>query len=435
MRGSVLGHDAAAQMTVVRGDDGQRYRFLVSQWREDRPPRKGDRVDFEPDGTQALDVYRIAEQAPHTGRSAMVEEPPARLVARWPAVRYLLARPVLPLALMVVLLSLTTAYTIDGVRLSIVAAPELAWRMSAAINALLETSGADPAPRLAGALARIATASLLLLYLVPVLAGLAAWREFAGRPAAGVARYAGLAAMVLPLALPLLVVALVRFGVVPALPELPVRLGRDGVSSPLAAFQIWTLYAGGTFLLMVAGLALWAAATGRLAGRIRALTELGERDRPPVPEPNDTAAGHFVPPRAQRPDRPVMRRAPPPDRGRNETVAPPDPPRPPPQDGPPAWTATVAAPVHSVPTAAADAMAALTERLRLALSGNGEAGGAPPTPGNGRAEPPRDGDAATGRGAEVMSLEPGVQAREPEPGAVAGWPEGGARRDGSAQNR
>lgn len=298
MKGQVLGHDRAAQAVVIRAENGRRYQLAPSDWLEKGPPRKGDDVDFEPDGRSARRAFR----AP-AGRGEVIETDsgaaPAQLMLRLGWVRYLLARPVLPAAVLVLLACLVGAYTVEGVRLSLLAAPELAGRLSAAIDDLLASSGTDPAPRLAGALARIATAGLLLLYAVPVLAGIVAWREFVGRPDPRLARLAGIVSAILPLVLPLIVIAIVRLGVMPGLGQ-GARLGGGGVSAPAEIFQIWRLYAVGTVLLVVSGAALWAAGAGRIVLADAASTA-GPGGARPAPAPaDDGPAAAFAPARPSR---------------------------------------------------------------------------------------------------------------------------------------
>jgi hypothetical protein len=46
MKGTVLTVDSKAGDALVTGDDGIRYRFAVADWREQRPPVKGQRVDL-----------------------------------------------------------------------------------------------------------------------------------------------------------------------------------------------------------------------------------------------------------------------------------------------------------------------------------------------------------------------------------------------------
>lgn len=359
MKGHILGPDTSGQATVISGEDGRRYRFADFEWRHTIPPARGEKVDFEPDGARARDVYRLAP-APEASRKG---ETPLQALMRHPVVRSLLARPVLTTALLVLLACFATAYAFDSARLSIFAAPDLAWRMSLAIDNLLAGSGPDPGPRLAGAAARIASALLLLLFAVPALAAVVVWRELVGRPDPRLARLAGIAAMALPLALPALVIAIVRFGVMPGL-EMPLRLGRDGITAPAAVFHPIPLFASGTFLIMIAGFALWAAASGRLAPWIAAAAQ-PQRQAETATSTDDGAAGRYVP---QWPRPPASRQQ--------------GPAEPPPAATNPSARATpqpAAAPADQAHAGIdTDALATLTRRLRSAIAEES---------GDGRSEP------------------------------------------------
>lgn len=59
MQGQVLAFTVQENQGLISGDDGQRYTFTGAEWRESAPPYPGERVDFQPDGTQALAIYRV----------------------------------------------------------------------------------------------------------------------------------------------------------------------------------------------------------------------------------------------------------------------------------------------------------------------------------------------------------------------------------------
>lgn len=260
MKGIVLGYDAGSRLTVLRGEDGRRYGFAPADWRDQRAPRKRDVVDFEIDGQRARDVFLIdsANGAPPPAAVA-----PAAALAAWPVTRVLVERPVMMASLMVLLASLTGAYAVGDLRISLFEAPELISRMAESLDSLVAVSGADPSPRLGAGVARVLLVLLLGLYLVPLLAGITLWKEFVGRPDLRLARMAGLAAMVLPILLPLLIILVVQAWVLPGLPDPATRLGRAGVTTPQQVFEVLRLYSTGTVLVVAAGALLWSAANGR----------------------------------------------------------------------------------------------------------------------------------------------------------------------------
>jgi hypothetical protein len=74
MRGTILSY--SSPLGYISGDDGQRYQFRRDQWNLDRVPQKGDRVDFEPDGTMAINIF----EEPGTG-SPSTSGPKSRVTA------------------------------------------------------------------------------------------------------------------------------------------------------------------------------------------------------------------------------------------------------------------------------------------------------------------------------------------------------------------
>jgi|GEM_PF-879031 len=275
MKGIVLGYSAEAEAIVVRADDGRRYRFQAGDWRERAAPRKGDAVDFEPEGERARDVYRLESNRPVEKETPAA---PLAIVSGWAPARFFLLRPVFSFALLVLIACFFGTYGVGDARISLYQVPDLIRYMTDALDSLIAVSGTDPAPRLGAAVVHILLVFLLALYAVPVLAGLTAWREFVGRPSRRLARWAGIAAIVLPIGLPLLIAIVVQAWVLPGIPDAGARLGRAGVTTPQQVFEVLRLYATGTVVLVFTGAGLWASATGRFS------VPLGTRtaDEPPL---------------------------------------------------------------------------------------------------------------------------------------------------------
>ena len=57
MKGQVLNVNAQTNGGVISGDDGNRYTFDRTEWRMSDEPRRGLRVDFDPDGSAAREIY------------------------------------------------------------------------------------------------------------------------------------------------------------------------------------------------------------------------------------------------------------------------------------------------------------------------------------------------------------------------------------------
>lgn len=73
MRGQVLDFSAQTNAGVISGDDGQRYSFASVDWHASNAPQVSMRVDFEPSGNTATDIYAVGSAgaaAPSTAAPA-----------------------------------------------------------------------------------------------------------------------------------------------------------------------------------------------------------------------------------------------------------------------------------------------------------------------------------------------------------------------------
>lgn len=61
MKGRVLDFIIQTNSGVISGDDGQRYTFSGSEWRENMPPMRGLPVDFDAMGNEAFAVYKALD--------------------------------------------------------------------------------------------------------------------------------------------------------------------------------------------------------------------------------------------------------------------------------------------------------------------------------------------------------------------------------------
>ena len=59
MEGKVLDYSIRENSGVISGEDGSRYAFVGSEWREDLPPTRGMSVDFDVQGGNAVAIYRV----------------------------------------------------------------------------------------------------------------------------------------------------------------------------------------------------------------------------------------------------------------------------------------------------------------------------------------------------------------------------------------
>ncbi len=62
MTGKILGFDISTNIGTILGDNGERYKFTKEDWKENVPPQKEAKVDFDinEDGT-ASEIYQISE--------------------------------------------------------------------------------------------------------------------------------------------------------------------------------------------------------------------------------------------------------------------------------------------------------------------------------------------------------------------------------------
>lgn len=67
MQGQILNYSVQTNEGVISSDDGNRYTFAGSEWREANPPARGMRVDFEVQGAAAVAVYRALAGAGGSG--------------------------------------------------------------------------------------------------------------------------------------------------------------------------------------------------------------------------------------------------------------------------------------------------------------------------------------------------------------------------------
>jgi hypothetical protein len=57
MKGKILDYSIQNSGGVISGEDGNRYEFLVAEWKSDKAPKINQKVDFEIDGKIAKGIY------------------------------------------------------------------------------------------------------------------------------------------------------------------------------------------------------------------------------------------------------------------------------------------------------------------------------------------------------------------------------------------
>ena len=62
MKGQVLDFSIQTNSGIISGEDQNRYQFSGTEWRDQRPPARGDSVDFSHDSAgNALQIYRALQ--------------------------------------------------------------------------------------------------------------------------------------------------------------------------------------------------------------------------------------------------------------------------------------------------------------------------------------------------------------------------------------
>ena len=64
MKGQILDVSIQSNTGVISGDDGNRYSFSGAAWNVSAAPRRGMRVDFDPDGSTAAGIYADSSPTP-----------------------------------------------------------------------------------------------------------------------------------------------------------------------------------------------------------------------------------------------------------------------------------------------------------------------------------------------------------------------------------
>lgn len=61
MQGKILDYNSEFKSGLIRGEDGNKYRFSIDDCKSDLKPRPNAEVDFEPNGDKAVEVYILTK--------------------------------------------------------------------------------------------------------------------------------------------------------------------------------------------------------------------------------------------------------------------------------------------------------------------------------------------------------------------------------------
>ncbi len=101
MKGKILGVAAGELTGAITGDDGKRYRYVIADWRGERPASVGAGVDFEVEGGAARDVYPAVGAFAGVGAGAASVEALARSSGGEKVIGLFKGTLALPLAILV----------------------------------------------------------------------------------------------------------------------------------------------------------------------------------------------------------------------------------------------------------------------------------------------------------------------------------------------
>lgn len=190
MKGQVLGFDGTTG--AISGEDGARYSFAADAWKGERPPQSRDAVDFVVTDGAAHDVYLVQSALGATigslGANAREKLGGAGAAPGAAGVRTFVAeRPQVILAGVALLASLLLTFVSGAAALepgstsvSAVGFPGLMNRVVSGVAQVASFMGATPAGDAYGGLQFAAMLSYLL-YLIPVLAAFAIFRDVTGK--------------------------------------------------------------------------------------------------------------------------------------------------------------------------------------------------------------------------------------------------------------
>lgn len=253
MRGIVLAFNQEEDLGVLRAEDGRRYRFAKADWREPRPPRKRDEVDFETDREAARDIYVLT---PGPASGSMGGDAGQRVLSGLERVwSFLKARPEAGFALGVIAASILPLYTFSGVSVSLIGLGEGIARLSSALDSLRVLAQPAAMATTAAGLAKALLVLFFALFALPLLAGWLLIKVIGGGRRRRLAGITGTLTLVLPIGLPLMIAMVGAWLVVPAIP-ISSRPALSGALFDLGGFGVLRSFGPGVFVMALAGIGL-----------------------------------------------------------------------------------------------------------------------------------------------------------------------------------
>ena len=211
MDGQVLGFNPDTEEGAIRAEDGERFTFNRSDWRGEREPKAGDKVDFVGSDGVATEIYLIKGSFTAPDLSSISDtlgdkETRAEFVSAVrsnEAVSQFLTKPHVAGAGLIIL-----GWLLAGHLFLIFDVGE-AFDQMGQMNRLARSLGGDTG---IGLFRSIGVLSLLLFYLIPVFAGWLIFRSFKDQETAKHKRRGAFAGLAMPILVPIIAFVFIFIG-------------------------------------------------------------------------------------------------------------------------------------------------------------------------------------------------------------------------------
>lgn len=249
MKGQILDYDPAGATGVISGEDGKRYGFSRAEWKGAGDPRPGTAIDFEARASEAVGIYAVK---PAVTLSAIDTDALRFTDAVQRAGALLREGLEAPLALFILLACFLTFLSVEPSVMGM-AAGEAATRSYSLFGAgsdLLKTIDSYLISMARSSESDLAMATILLQprWLAPITAVILLYACWRGRPSKILTMIAGAGA----------IVAFLNAAIFASMIE--------GMANGSGGMTSVTINSGtGAWLLLLCGIGLILAATGRIA--------------------------------------------------------------------------------------------------------------------------------------------------------------------------
>ncbi|MEL7232259.1 MAG: hypothetical protein AAGJ85_07100 [Pseudomonadota bacterium] len=256
MDGSILGYSEDTGEGAIRTESGERYTFTKDDWKGERPPKTGDKVDFIGTDGKATEIYLLKSSftAPDlSGIGDKFGDADSRAemlnaVKSNATVGLFLTKPHVAGAGLIIL-----GWLLAGHLLLILDVGE-GFDAMGQLNDLARMTGGDSG---IGLFRMIGILSLLLFYLIPIFAGWLIYKSMSDSETAKDKRRGAIAGLVLPIAVPVIAFFFIFIGLPGAFREAIFEGGRAAANSGLTLgdlididFPWFLMIAGGVLIVL-----------------------------------------------------------------------------------------------------------------------------------------------------------------------------------------